>query len=123
MRGSAISSAAEPSMVTLAGFQHVTAVGDLQRPEGVLLDEEDGDVDAFMLSPPRRSALTRIGARPIDGSSSSRQLGRPISARAMASICCWPPERPPAGEVALLLQDREHREGVLSMSFCTRSSV
>ncbi|MDT4799315.1 hypothetical protein FQZ97_319690 [compost metagenome] len=36
--------------------------------------------------------LTTMGARPSDGSSSSSSLGRLISARAMASICCSPPD-------------------------------
>src|SRR5579863_6072031 len=33
-----------------------------------------------------------IGASPSDGSSSIKRLGRPISARPMASICCSPPD-------------------------------
>lgn len=38
-----------------------------------------------------------FGARPIDGSSSSSNRGRLISARPIASICCSPPDRvPPA---------------------------
>ena len=40
---------------------------------------------------------TSRGARPIDGSSSRRILGRSSRPRAMASICCSPPERAPAG--------------------------
>ncbi|MOA24091.1 hypothetical protein D3C78_1447530 [compost metagenome] len=36
--------------------------------------------------------LTTIGASPRDGSSSSSSFGRLISARAMASICCSPPD-------------------------------
>ena len=40
---------------------------------------------------------TRIGARPIDGSSSIRSFGWLTSvARPMASICCSPPESVPA---------------------------
>ncbi|MNT19594.1 hypothetical protein D3C72_1548590 [compost metagenome] len=39
---------------------------------------------------------TMIGARPMDGSSSNSSLGRPISAREMASICCSPPDMVPA---------------------------
>ena len=37
------------------------------------------------------------GDRPIDGSSSINSLGRLIIARPMASICCSPPEKVPAG--------------------------
>ena len=36
---------------------------------------------------------TRSGARPSDGSSRRMSLGRAMSARLMASICCSPPER------------------------------
>src|SRR6267143_3008200 len=39
---------------------------------------------------------TRIGASPTDGSSNSRSLGEDMSARTIASICCWPPESEPA---------------------------
>src|SRR4051812_37549652 len=39
---------------------------------------------------------TRIGARPTEGSSTSKSLGADISARAMASICCCPPDIEPA---------------------------
>src|SRR2546428_9127289 len=39
---------------------------------------------------------TRIGASPTEGSSTSSSLGEDISARPIASICCWPPESEPA---------------------------
>src|SRR5712691_4645526 len=38
---------------------------------------------------------TSTGARPIDGSSMQRKRGRDIRARAMASICCSPPDMVP----------------------------
>ena len=40
---------------------------------------------------------TISGERPSDGSSSSSRRGRAISARAIATICCWPPDSSPAG--------------------------
>jgi hypothetical protein len=40
---------------------------------------------------------TIIGDRPSDGSSSSSRRGRAIIARAIATICCWPPDSSPAG--------------------------
>ena len=46
------------------------------------------------------SVSTTIGARPSEGSSSSRTSGRAISARAIASCCCWPPESAPATRCA-----------------------
>ena len=59
---------------------------------------------------------TMIGDRPIDGSSISSTLGRAISARPIASICCSPP-RHRAGElVAALLQAREDARTPCSMS-------
>ena len=39
--------------------------------------------------------LTISGASPIEGSSIITSWGRAMSARAMASICCSPPERVP----------------------------
>ena len=57
-----------------------------------------------------------IGDRPIEGSSSSSTLGRAISARPIASICCSPPDMVPASCVA-----RSFRRGKVantrSMSF------
>ena len=39
---------------------------------------------------------TKIGARPIDGSSSSSSFGWAIRARPIAHICCSPPDIVPA---------------------------
>ena len=39
---------------------------------------------------------TSSGDRPTEGSSTSSSLGEDISARAIASICCWPPDMEPA---------------------------
>jgi hypothetical protein len=39
------------------------------------------------------TSCTSSGDSPIEGSSSRMSLGRAISARPMASICCSPPER------------------------------
>mmetsp|Transcript_5523 Transcript_5523/g.13350 ORF Transcript_5523/g.13350 Transcript_5523/m.13350 type:complete len:87 (+) Transcript_5523:1849-2109(+) len=51
---------------------------------------------AFRLSMMRKTSSTRMGARPMDGSSSSTTSGLSITARAMASICCSPPDSVPA---------------------------
>src|SRR3954471_6100166 len=40
---------------------------------------------------------TTVGASPSEGSSSSSSLGRLMRARAIATICCCPPESDPAG--------------------------
>ena len=42
-------------------------------------------------------SATRRGARPMLGSSSSNSVGAAIRARPIASICCWPPDKVPAG--------------------------
>ena len=55
-------------------------------------------------------SCTISGDRPSDGSSSSSSRGRAISARAIATICCWPPDSVPAGRVELRPQRREQRE-------------
>ena len=47
------------------------------------------------------------GARPSESSSQRRRRGFDISARPIAAICCWPPERSVAGTSAML---GEHRE-------------
>ena len=59
-----------------------------------------------------KTSSTRMGARPIDGSSSRITSGLSITARAIASICCSPPERVPANCVR-----RSLRRGNKSMAF------
>ena len=58
---------------------------------------------------------TRIGARPIEGSSISISLGRDISARAIATICCSPPESVPGELRAPLVADGEDRVDALEV--------
>ena len=52
----------------------------------------------------RKISATMIGASPSEGSSSSRSFGLAMMARAMASICCWPPLRMLAGSRARSLR-------------------
>ena len=52
---------------------------------------------------------TSSGDRPTEGSSISSRRGDDISARAIASICCWPPDMVPA---SWLLQPLERRKGL-----------
>ena len=63
-------------------------------------------------APPRRADSTTSGARPMLISSISSTFGCWISARAMASICCSPPESAPAAQRPALLERREHVEHV-----------
>ena len=59
--------------------------------------------------------FTMSGARPSDGSSSRSRRGRAISARAIDSICCSPPESVPPRWLQALLQAREEREDALGI--------
>ena len=56
---------------------------------------------------------TSIGDSPMLGSSISITRGRAISARAIASICCSPPDSVPATCVQPLAQAREQRQHLL----------
>ena len=76
--------------------EHVAAVGDRERDVRVLLDDEDRDAGLVHLLDDLEVPLDEHGARPIDGSSISISFGRDISARAIATICCSPPESVPA---------------------------
>ena len=97
----------------LAHRENHSIAGHLQRHGGVLLDQHHGGpllVDGLHDRP--RWATT-WGARPSDGSSSSSSRGDAISARAMASICCCPPESSPARSC--------RRSCSIGNSSCTRS--
>ena len=73
----------------------IASLGQRQRDLGMLLDQDDGGAFVGDHSPDRAqsSSSTMIGASPSSGSSSSSSAGLVISARAIASICCSPPER------------------------------
>ena len=70
---------------------------------------------SFSFSSPRIAKISRTtsGARPSEGSSRSSSLGRAISARAIASICCSPPESVPACWSRRSLEPREVRQDAL----------
>ena len=78
-------------------LHHVAGVRNVERDRGVLLHQQHGD-PALLVEPPDDGVevADQDGDRPSDGSSSSMILGRAMSPRAMASICCWPPESVPA---------------------------
>ena len=80
-----------------AVLEHVGALDEVERPVRVLFDQQHGHA-ALRRS---RAALARIsstsfGATPMKGSSSSSSRGSDISARPIATICCWPPLSSPA---------------------------
>src|SRR6185437_4822660 len=69
----------------LALLHDVNALAGFERERHVLLDEKNGD------------AVTMRGISPSVGSSSRMIFGSSIIARAIASICCSPPDSvPPA---------------------------
>ena len=63
---------------------------------------------------------TIVGARPSEGSSNSISFGRDISARPIASICCSPPLRVPAGWLRRSANTGK-RDRIRSMSSATRA--
>src|SRR5690606_2618631 len=71
--------------------------------EDEAVDAELQDFGQASVYPPRKSWPTSgsdrrsAGESPAVGSSSRRSLGSIIKARPIATICCWPPERTPAG--------------------------
>jgi hypothetical protein len=82
-------------------FEHVDAVGEIEREVHVLLGEQDGE--ALTLEPADLYAQVPDdqGREAFGGLIEQQQLGLPMSVRAMVSICCSPPERkPPGGRAA-----------------------
>ena len=76
-----------------APVEHERLARERQREFRVLFDDDDGQ--AFAGDESRRvsaSSDTMIGARPSNGSSRISNCGLVTSARAIASICCSPPE-------------------------------
>ena len=74
-------------------------------------------------------SLMTTGARPRLISSQSSTRGFDISARPIATICCWPPDSAVAGHCAPLAQDREElvdrveRPRSLASRLCGRRSA
>ena len=86
-----------PSHGDRAVDQHITAMCEPQGMERILLDDEDRHAlrGSSLGQRIEKICFTISGASPSDGSSSMSNLGRDMSARAMASICCSPPESVP----------------------------
>ncbi len=76
-----------------AALENERVLRQRQRDLDMLLDQDEGIGPSLVM---RRiapaSSSTTIGARPSSGSSSRSSAGLVISARAIASICCSPPE-------------------------------
>ena len=56
-------------------LQHVDEVGQLERPGDVLLDEQQGSTGSASEARNSKISSTTFGARPIDTSSSSTNVG------------------------------------------------
>ena len=61
----------------------------------------------------RAAGSTTAGARPSDSSSIISSRGLAMNAMPSVSICCWPPDRLPAGSSQPLAQDGEELEHLL----------
>jgi hypothetical protein len=79
----------------LAGLQHIAAVGACRARLAFCSTSKMVVPSCLLMFDDIENLLDDQRARPSEGSSSSSILGRPIRARAMASICCSPPERVP----------------------------
>ena len=75
---------------------HSPRLARLQRAAGVLLDQQHRGALLVDVGTDLKDLVHHDGREPIEGSSSSSTLGRAISARPMASICCSPPLMVPA---------------------------
>ena len=81
-----------------AVLEHVAVVGDVERHVGVLLDQQDGR--AALAVDAHHDLEDLLASAWATGPGSARRAGSAsgaaISAREIASICCWPPESSPA---------------------------
>ena len=77
----------------MAVVDDVGAIGERECRCQVLLHQQDRLPTAASLRQASTRSRTITGARPSNGSSSRMIFGSRISARAIASICCSPPDR------------------------------
>ncbi len=78
-----------------ADVEHDDLLRDPRDDGEILLDEEHGR-ELGARSSAAATSVTSSGASPFVGSSTSRTGLSFRSARAIATICCWPPESVPA---------------------------
>ena len=75
-----------------AAFNDVDAIGELGGEAQICSARSTVTPVSFRRLSRSSSACTTSGARPSEGSSSSKSVGLPSSVRAMATMRCWPPE-------------------------------
>ncbi len=80
-----------------AGFQHISAVGNIQCHLCVLLHQQHSNALAVNVADDLKDFLDQQRRKTHGGFIQQQDLGLHISARPTASICCSPPERVPAG--------------------------
>ena len=93
-----------------AVVHHADMVADACGDAEILLDQKDGRAARLISVRHSISAPTIAGARPLVGSSISSSLRGSTIARAIDSICFWPPDSVPARDSQNLLQRREEAE-------------
>ena len=84
------------------------AVGERDRQRAALLDEQDRDAARRGSGPSVSNSVSTTSARArATARRAAARPGRAISARAIASCCCWPPDSEPAWRLGELGDDRE----------------
>ena len=104
---SSSSSARGPGVHDPAGVEHDGVLGDAARRRRGSARRAAPCVSSQTRSSTRRPRSTSFGASPLVGSSTSSSRFSFSSARAIATICCCPPESVPARCSAALAQLRE----------------
>lgn len=94
-----------------AHFQHIAPVASLRAARAFCSTIRMVTPLSLTLRTVSKMALTSRGASPSEGSSSSNRLGWAMRARAMASICCSPPDSVPAS-----CSRRSYRRGTVRIS-------
>ena len=97
MASDCASSAPVPLRTTLPDSRTLGPVGKLKGHLCILLYQQNGSARGVEFPDDvEQICSTKMGAKPMEGSSSINSLGWLMRARPMASICCSPPERVPA---------------------------
>ena len=89
-----------------SGIHHEGMLRQFQRRDHVLLDQQDGQPGCVDLGQRRASSSTMRGAKPSESSSIISRRGAAISPRAIAHICCSPPDKRRCILIAPLVKPR-----------------
>ena len=109
--GSRVSSRGWPGQRHASFLQAIDAVGDRERPADVLLDDRPRRVPFVANRGQRRVDVVDDDRREAEADLVAQQdRGLDISARPIATICCWPPESAVARRLPALPQSRKQRD-------------